>query len=153
MIDGVCIGLGKKRKFVYSVACFPPLRLPHRPEKIASVIRASVAAYAQQIPPATASIVSVVEVVVSDDFSYADIALSALSGVDDAILLLRRRASSIRAELATKLRLFRVPQLRFHRDEDGERAQRVEDLLKRIAVPQAASSSSPKRTRKKSTSS
>lgn len=72
---------------------------------------------------------TIVDVQLSQDLSYADIYVSAIAGVEDGIKYLASQKGSMRAELAASLRLHRIPILRFHRDDVGERGARIDRLL------------------------
>lgn len=122
---------------VYLFASFHDLLysddMSHRNAQIAGIIRSIVASHALRIPPSVACVVSVVDVRLSEDIQYADIAVAAVSGVEKAIAHLTKAQSSIRREIASRLRLHRVPILRFHHDIDGSRAHRIDLLLDQIA--------------------
>ncbi len=106
--------------------------MSHRPAQIAGIVRSVVARHATSIPPTTAKVVSVVEVKVSADLSYADVYLSAIDGVEHAIHTLKAQASEMRAELANDLKLHKIPTLRFHKDTTGEEGARIDDLLSKL---------------------
>ena len=79
--------------------------------------------------------VSVTDVVVTNDLSSARIYVSILSTGEERELTLKTLQSAanfVRHELAPKLGLREVPELRFAYDESIERGARVEDLLRRI---------------------
>jgi ribosome-binding factor A len=101
----------------------------HRPLQIAGVIRQVVARFASQIPPSLAQVVTVVDVRLSEDFSYADIGLTAISGVEEATKYLPKKKGEMRSELAAKLRVHRIPQLRFSVDEDSLRGNRIDEIF------------------------
>jgi ribosome-binding factor A len=104
----------------------------HRPAQIAGVIRSTVAEFALQIPPNVANVVSIVDVKMSPDFSYADVFISAMDGVDAAVKNLASRQGEIKKNLSTKLRVFKLPILRFQRDIEGERGTRLDALLEKL---------------------
>lgn len=126
MVDALRHALDSSRLRVYAAG------MEHRQNKLASVIRALVAEHALRLPPAVATAVSVVEVRVSTDLSYADVFLSAFEGVDRAVEALRAIRGPLRREVADASRIFRVPLLRFHRDVAGERSARVDAILQKI---------------------
>lgn len=95
----------------------------------ASLIRSVVAKHALAIPPHIAHVVSITDVEVSADFSYADIYVSALQNVEAAIKFLNNNKGPIRKELSGGLRSFRLPLLRYHVDTRGERGSRIDRLL------------------------
>ena len=81
------------------------------------------------------SFISVTGVEVSADLGSAKIWLSSLDGVEkraEIVKVLTHAAPFLRRELAPRLGLREVPELRFAYDESIERGARVEDLLRRI---------------------
>ena len=81
------------------------------------------------------SFVSVTGVDVSPDLGSAKIWLSSLDGAEkraEIVKVLTHAAPFLRRELAPRLGLREVPELRFAYDESIERGARVEDLLRRI---------------------
>ena len=81
------------------------------------------------------SFVSVTGVEVAADLGSAKIWLSSLDGVEkraEIVKVLTHAAPFLRRELAPRLGLREVPELRFAYDESIERGARVEDLLRRI---------------------
>ncbi len=104
----------------------------HRNAQIAGIIRSTVARYALKIQPQAAKVVSIVEVKLSKDFSYADISVNAIEGMDNAIKFLLAHKGELRKELAEQLRLHKIPVLRFHRDELGEQGTRIDNLLTKL---------------------
>lgn len=73
--------------------------------------------------------VSITEVEVSEDFSYATIYISALEEADKALEFLEKKLSSLQSALG-KIHRTRVPELRFRIDPRIDRGERVDDLLK-----------------------
>ena len=81
------------------------------------------------------SFISVTGVEVAADLGSAKIWLSSLDGVEkraEIVKVLTHAAPFRRRELAPRLGLREVPELRFAYDESIERGARVEDLLRRI---------------------
>jgi ribosome-binding factor A len=117
--------------------------------KIAGIVRTIAATYALQIPPNVASVVSITDVKVSSDLSYADIHVSALSGEQAAVKFLASRASEMRRDLSSDIQAFRSPILRFSVDVEGKRAQRLDELLEKISVKPEAPAKQ-KKTKKRS---
>lgn len=101
----------------------------HRNIQIAGVIRNVIARYAVQIPPHVASAVSIIEVRVSEDQMYADVYVSAISGVDKAVMRLNSFLRDIRKTLAAEITTYKLPILRFHTDERGADLDRLDKLL------------------------
>lgn len=106
--------------------------MSHRSEQLAGIIRSIVATFALRIPPMKAKVVSVVDVRLSPDYSYADIYLSAVDGVDRAVTELLSMKGEIRKKMSQEIRIHKLPVLRFHRDEVGERGNRIDELLEKL---------------------
>lgn len=77
--------------------------------------------------------ITITEVKVSSDLSYATIYISFLNKKDerDSIDLLNKAKGFIRSELAHRLKTRRVPQLTFEVDRGFEKEQKIEELLKK----------------------
>ncbi len=106
--------------------------MSHRNAQLSGIIRSIVATQALKIQPQTAKVVSVVDVKLSKDLSYADIFISAVEGVDAAIQFLFRHKGEIRKHLLATIRVHKIPILRFHKDVAGERGNRIEELLRAL---------------------
>jgi ribosome-binding factor A len=81
------------------------------------------------------SFISVTGVEVAADLGSAKIWLSSLDGVEkraEIVKVLTHAAPFLRRELAPRLGLREVPELRFAYDESIERGARVEDILRRL---------------------
>jgi ribosome-binding factor A len=79
--------------------------------------------------------VTVTDVEVSPDLKHATIFVSTLEGGvvrERALTALAHAAPVVRRELAPRLALREVPEVRFRFDESIERGARVEDLLRRL---------------------
>ncbi len=108
-----------------------------RPERVAQLMKREVAQIlARDLrDPRLSSLVSVTDVEVTQDLSFARVYVSVLEGGmdrDRAIRTLQRAAGFVRHELAPRLGLREVPELRFVLDTSIERGARVEDLLRRL---------------------
>jgi ribosome-binding factor A len=85
--------------------------------------------------PRLGAMVSVTDVEVTSDLSFARVYVSVLtsSGETGTVLEgLQHAAGFVRRELAPRLGLREVPELRFLLDTSLERGARVEELLKKI---------------------
>lgn len=85
--------------------------------------------------PRVASMVSVTDVEVTRDLSFARVFVSVLaSGAErDRILAaLQNAAGFVRHELSPRLGLREVPELRFLLDESIEKGARVDDILRKL---------------------
>jgi len=79
--------------------------------------------------------VSVTDVVVNEDLSLAKVFVSILPTGEErerALQVLGGAAGFVRRELAPRLGLREVPEIRFALDESIEHGARVEELLKRL---------------------
>ena len=107
-----------------------------RTERVADLIRREMAdLLMRKLRDPRLSFVSVTAVEVSGDLSSARIFLSSLDGMEkrqEIVKVLTHAAPFLRHELAPRLGLREVPELRFSYDESIERGARVEDLLRRI---------------------
>ncbi len=99
-----------------------------RPAMIASVVRGVVARVLPQCPP-TCGIVSLTEIEVSADFSYATCYVSALEHIEEAMSFLESQAKGLQSALGAELQMFRVPKIRFRVDERTQRGMRIDALL------------------------
>jgi ribosome-binding factor A len=85
--------------------------------------------------PRITAMVSVTDVEVTHDLSMAQVFVSVMPEGperDRSLAALQSAAGFVRHELAPRLGLREVPQLRFVLDTSIERGARVEDLLRRI---------------------
>ena len=108
-----------------------------RPEKVARLMRREVAEILQQKlrDPRVSAMVSVTDVEVTQDLSFARVFVSILGSPaerESTLEALAHAAGFVRHELGLRLGLCEVPVVRFVHDESLERGARVEDLLKRI---------------------
>ncbi len=106
--------------------------MSHRAPQIAGIIRSLVATIALSIPPTVSGLVSIADVKVSTDLSYADIFVSAVDRSEAAVKFLASKKSRMRRELAVALKVHRVPVLRFHVDVEGQRGERIDRLLESL---------------------
>ena len=94
---------------------------------LASAIRALIAPVLRDCP-AKCGIVSMTEVEVSRDFSYATALISALEHVDLALEFLNKRAPELQRSMSLLGRK-KIPLLRFRIDPRTERGSRIDQLL------------------------
>ncbi len=109
-----------------------------RPERVAQMIRREIADILERRlrDPRLAGLVSVTDVEVTNDLSLARVYVSVLErgpAREQALSALASAAGFVRAELAPRLDLREVPEIRFVHDESIERGARVEELLKKLA--------------------
>lgn len=111
--------------------------MSNRPERVAHLMRREIAEILQRKlrDPRVSAMVSVTDVEVTHDLSMARVFVSTMSeGAerDRTLEALQSAAGFVRHELAPRLGLREVPQLRFVLDTSIERGARVEDLLRRL---------------------
>jgi len=83
--------------------------------------------------------VTITEVKVTPDLRFADVYVSRLGGDaerKEAVQGLEAAAGFLRHELAPRIDLRFVPELRFHLDRSWEQGARIEALLEEIATEQ-----------------
>ena len=108
-----------------------------RPERVAERMKREVAAIvARELrDPRLSGLVSVTDVEVTHDLSFARIYVSVLEeGLDrkQALEALTRASGYVRRLLAPRLGLREVPELRFVLDTSIERGARVEEILRKL---------------------
>src|SRR5262245_4537467 len=107
-----------------------------RTEKVADLVRRELADILQnKLRDPRVGFVSITGVEVSPDLSLATVYLSSRAGMAERGPMLKALVHAtpfLRHELAPRLRLREMPDLRFVYDESIERGARVEELLRRI---------------------
>jgi len=108
-----------------------------RPERVAHLMQREIADILEHRlrDPRLDRWVSVTDVEVTQDLSAARVYVSVLQEGDareQALATLRGAAGFVRRELAPRLGLREVPEIRFLLDTSLEHGARVEDLLRRI---------------------
>ena len=108
--------------------------MANKQERIATIIRKNIAEIIQfQVKDPHLGFVSIPEVKVSKDFSYATVYVSFFKDEDivPSLEVLNKAKGFIRSELATKLDTRRVPEIRFVLDEGYKKEERITELLKK----------------------
>jgi ribosome-binding factor A len=108
-----------------------------RPEKVAHLMRREVALILQQKvrDPRVSAMVSVTDVEVTRDLSFARVFVSIMGSAPEVAKTLEalgHASGFVRHEVGTRLGLREVPEVRFVHDESLDRGARVEELLKRL---------------------
>lgn len=108
-----------------------------RPEKVAQLMRREVAdILANKLrDPRVSAMVSVTDVEVTHDLSFAKIFVSIMGKPEEQKETfdgLKHAVGFVRHELGDRLGLREVPDVRFVHDESLARGARVEDLIRRI---------------------
>jgi ribosome-binding factor A len=109
----------------------------NRSERVAQLMRREIAEILQRRlrDPRVTAMVSVTDVEVTHDLSMARIFVSVMPAgpeSDRTLDALQNAAGFVRHELAPRLGLREVPQLRFVLDTSIDRGARVDELLRRI---------------------
>lgn len=109
-----------------------------RAERLASLVQQEVANLLNtEFGDITQSLVTVTDARVTEDLSLAHVYVSILGGTDEerkvAFGRIDATTDEIRAAMASRIRhqVRTIPDLRFKLDESLERAQHIEDLLKK----------------------
>jgi ribosome-binding factor A len=108
-----------------------------RPEKVAHLMRREIAEILQRRlrDPRVSAMVSVTDVEVTQDLSFARVFVSIMGSpaeCEATLQALANAAGFVRHELSPRLGLREVPGIRFVHDTSLERGARVDELLKRI---------------------
>jgi len=108
-----------------------------RPERVAHLMRREIADIlrTRMRDPRLSEWVSVTDVEVTGDLAAAKVFVSILPTGDErtqTLQVLQHAAGFVRRELAPRLGLREVPDLRFKLDESIEQGARVDDLLRRL---------------------
>ena len=109
-----------------------------RPERVAQFMRREIADIVEHRlndPRLHGLVVSVTDVEVSQDLSFARVFVSVLESGEArerALAALQSAAGFVRHRLGTRLDLREIPEIRFVHDASIERGARVEELLRRL---------------------
>ena len=108
-----------------------------RPEKVAHLMRREVAEILDRRlrDPRLSAMVSVTDVEVTADLSFARVYVAVHGGADDvakAMQVLSHASGFVRRELGPRLGLREVPEIRFLHDESLERGARVDEILRKL---------------------
>lgn len=99
-----------------------------RPKMLASVVREVVAPVLQHCPP-KCGMISITEVVVSEDFSYATIYISSLKEPEHALQFLEKRSKELKTKMGVIYRK-KIPEIRFRIDNRVDTGERMDALLR-----------------------
>ncbi|OQY09383.1 MAG: ribosome-binding factor A [Marinitoga sp. 4572_148] len=79
-------------------------------------------------------IISATRVELSRDKSYADVYVSVLGGeVDEIIEVLTKAKGFFKSLIARNIRMYKVPEIRFHKDKGIEESIKIHKLLNEIS--------------------
>jgi ribosome-binding factor A len=113
----------------------------HRIERVNNLIRREVSELIQRQvkDPRLDAFITVTEVATSPDLKYAKVFVSCISGKQEeqkTLGVLNAAAGFLRAELAKKLRLRRIPELSFHWDDSIEHGDHILRLIDQVSSEQ-----------------
>lgn len=112
-----------------------------RPERLAAVIKRDLGEIIQQSYQPSGTFVTVTNVIMTDDLSIAKVYLSVFSpGRDDKPVyeFIDEHINEIRYELASKIKnqVRKIPELHFYEDDTAEYVNKMEQLLKKVDIPE-----------------
>uniref|UniRef100_A0A832I1K0 Ribosome-binding factor A n=1 Tax=Eiseniibacteriota bacterium TaxID=2212470 RepID=A0A832I1K0_UNCEI len=111
--------------------------MSNRPERVAELMKREVSEILQHRlrDPRIGSMVSVTDVEITRDLAFARVWVTVLASEAErgpVLDALQRAAGFVRRELAPRLGLREVPELRFQHDTSIERGMRVDQILRRL---------------------
>ena len=107
--------------------------MANKQERIATLIRKNIAEIIQfDLKNPHLGFVTIPEVKVSNDFSYAKVYVSFIKEeeIKDGLEVLNHSKGFIRSQLASKMDTRRIPEISFVLDEGYKKEARIEELLK-----------------------
>ena len=109
-----------------------------RPERVAELIKREAADILENDlnDPRVSGFLSVTDVEVTPDLSFAKIYVSVMAKDTEGervLAALEHAAPFVRRQLAPRLKLREMPEIRFVRDDSMERGARVDELLRKLA--------------------
>lgn len=117
-----------------------------RPERLAAVIKRDLGQIIQRSYQPSGTFVTVTNVIMTDDLSIAKVYLSVFSpGRDDKPVyeFIDDHIDEIRYDLASKIKnqVRKIPELHFYEDDTAEYVNKMEQLLKKVDIPEEDSDS------------
>lgn len=103
-----------------------------RPQKIGDLIQRELAELlARELRDPRVGMVTITAVDVSPDMSHARVLFTILDRekLDETAAALKRAAGFLRSQLARRVKMYTIPELRFSYDESIERADRISRLI------------------------
>lgn len=102
--------------------------------RITSDIRLTLSSLLREIKdPRVSRLLSIVKVDVSGDLSYATVYVSAIEGSEktaESVKALKNASGFLRRELGSRLKLRKVPELRFVADDSIEQSANISRIIK-----------------------
>ncbi len=106
--------------------------MSHRLVQLSGILRTIIAGCTVELPPDIAMGVSITEVRLSPDLQYADVYVSAIQNLPAAIEFLKAKKGAMRKIIANEVNVHSVPILRFHADDRGEQADKLDKLIESL---------------------
>ncbi|MDR9418426.1 30S ribosome-binding factor RbfA [Gracilimonas sp.] len=112
-----------------------------RPERLAAVIKKDIGHIIQQSYQPDGTFVTVTNVRMTDDLSIARIYLSVFAPGRDELPVyqfINEHIDEIRYELASKIKnqVRKIPELHFYQDDTAEYVNKIEQLFKKVNIPE-----------------
>ena len=110
-------------------------------ERVENQIRKEISNILQfQIKNSKFGFVTVTDVVVTSDYSFANVYVSFLNTKDikanDRLLKLNRVKGVVKSELAKKLKIRKTPEIIFKLDDSIDQGYRIDEILEQINLPE-----------------
>lgn len=102
----------------------------NRMEKIDELVRNEISLQIRELLPDR--FISVTQVHVSKDLSYAKVWVSSVDKLEEIVKYCRQNSSLIKKNLAAKIQLRKIPSLNFVADNTENEADKIEKLIKSI---------------------
>jgi ribosome-binding factor A len=115
-----------------------------RPERLAAVLKRDLGDIIQKSYQPSGTFVTVTNVIMTDDLSIAKVYLSVLApGRDDKAVyeFIDEHITEIRYKLASKIKnqVRKIPELHFYEDDTAEYVNKMEELFKKVDIPEEPS--------------
>jgi ribosome-binding factor A len=112
-----------------------------RPERLGAVIKKDLGQILQKSYQPSGTFVTVTNVRLTDDLSIAKVYLSVFSpGRDEKVVyeFIDEHITEIRYDLASKIKnqVRKIPELHFYEDDTAEYVNKMEQLLKKVDIPE-----------------
>jgi ribosome-binding factor A len=117
-----------------------------RPKRLAAVIKKDLGQILQKSYQPSGTFVTVTNVILTDDLSIAKVYLSVFApGRDEKVVyeFIDEHITEIRYDLASKIKnqVRKIPELHFYEDDTAEYVNKMEQLLKKVDIPEEDSDS------------
>lgn len=112
-----------------------------RPERLGAVIKKDLGQILQKSYQPSGTFVTVTNVRLTDDLSIAKVYLSVFApGRDEKVVyeFIDEHITEIRYDLASKIKnqVRKIPELHFYQDDTAEYVNKMEQLLKKVDIPE-----------------